>query len=289
MNSLTAQRAIRSVDRNRELLARGEHFLYGDEDDQCEHRALYVFHADPDAAVRSPNGVPAILFFFSSMWDSGQVSQFAPHCLHFAYRGMTAIAVDYRIRDTGGNGIIDALQDARDAWKEVINNAGPLGIDPSRVVVAGGGGGAWLAAVLGMGLREDKDVDVPVVLPVAQVFFNPLLDLRLIPSALPWFATRSAIRGLNPIKQIKKGTPSTFIAHGSKDRTLPIKVSQRFARSMKRKKNHCELIPYDGVDNSFYNLNVNERLYENSILAADSFLIGEGLLPPSDLESTLQA
>lgn len=288
MNSSTAQRAIRSVDRNRELLERGERFIYGDSEADSSHRSLYIFHADPAVALHSPNGAPAILFFFSSMWDSGQVSQFAPHCLHFAHRGMTAIAVDYRIKDNDGGGVIDALQDARDAWKEVINNAGPLGIDPSRVVVAGGGGGAWLAAVLGMGLREHKDVDIPPLLPVAQVFFNPLLDLRLVPSALPWFASRSAIRGLNPIKQIHKGTPSTFIAHGTTDRTLPIKTSQRFARAMKRKKNHCQLIPYDGVDNSFYNLNVNERLYENSIIAADDFLIGEGLLPATVQESRLQ-
>ena len=282
-----AERAIRSVDRNRELLDRGERFAYGDEDPPNPHRCLYVFHGDSSKAVLSPNGAPAILLFFSSFWESGLVSQFAPHCLHYAQRGMTAIAVDYRIQDTGGNGALDALTDARDAWKTVINNAGDLGIDPSRVVIGGGGGGAWLAAAVGMGLRENKNIDIPVVLPVAQVFFHPLLDLRDNPAAVGQIGNRIAVRGLNPIKHIKRGTPATFIAHGSQGNLIPINSSVKFAKWMKRKRNHCTFVRYDGVYGTFYNLNVNERLYENVVNASDQFLVGEGLLDPVDEESHL--
>ncbi len=282
-----AERAIRSVDRNRELLDRGERYAYGDEDPPNPHRCIYVFRADPEKALHSPNGTPAILLFFSGFWESGQVSQFAPHCLHYAQRGMTAIAVDYRIEDTGGNGALDSLNDARDAWKTVINNAAGLDIDPSRVVIGGGGGGAWLAAAVGMGLRENKSIDVPAVLPVAQVFFHPLLDVRDSPAAVKQIATRSAIRGLNPTKHIKRGTPSTFIAHGAIGSLIPINSSIKFAKWMKRRGNHCTFVRYDGVDGTFYNLNVNERLYENVMNASDQFLVDEGLLEPIDEESHL--
>jgi acetyl esterase len=52
------------------------------------------------------------------------------------------------------------LNDCLSGLKWVHANAGPLGIDPARIVVAGESGGGNLALALGMSLKQDDDLDL---------------------------------------------------------------------------------------------------------------------------------
>src|SRR5688572_8668149 len=86
------------IDRNRELLKTAREEIYkviGD-----VQLPVYLCEPDPHKAPPYPKSVAA--FFFSSGWDNGQITQFAPHCVYFASRGMTTMAFDYRVANRHG-------------------------------------------------------------------------------------------------------------------------------------------------------------------------------------------
>src|SRR5262245_52604815 len=100
---------IPPIDRNRELLktARSETYkTVGGAD-----LNVYIWEPESEKAPSYPKS--AIAFFFSSGWDNGQVSQFAPHCVYFASRGMTAMAFDYRVSARHNTSPLEAMADAR--------------------------------------------------------------------------------------------------------------------------------------------------------------------------------
>ncbi|MFV1995051.1 MAG: alpha/beta hydrolase [Verrucomicrobiales bacterium] len=225
----------------------------------------------------------AILFFFSSAWDSGTVTQFAPQCMHFAERGMVAFAFDYRVSSRHATGPLEAMADARTAIRWVRANAKHFGVDGHRIVCAGGSGGAQMVAMAalrdGDGESEnDDDLQVSCA-PDAMVFFSPMLDISKRGSGLDHFADAKAARAASPVHLFKsQPLPPTLMFHSKGDRRVPIEGTRKFAQLMKRRKRPCRLVEYDGVDHSFFNFNVDSRLFEATIDAADAFLVEEGFL-----------
>ena len=87
---------------------------------------------------------PAIIFFHGGLWDVSMPTQFAPHCLHFASRGMVAVTVEYRIGPKHETSPIDAFEDAQMALLWMKHNHAGLGIDPEKIIVAGAASGCLL-------------------------------------------------------------------------------------------------------------------------------------------------
>ena len=50
-----------------------------------------------------------------------------------------------------------------------------------------------------------------------------------------------------------------------------LKVPGRFMKKALRKKNVCELVPFEGQEHSFFNLNVDFDLYGTTLKEADRF------------------
>ena len=71
-----------------------------------------------------------------------------------------------------------------------------------------------------------------------------------------------------------------MILHGTHDRVVPFESSRRFAKKALRKKNVCELVPFEGQEHSFFNLNVNFDLYGTTLKETDRFLTDQGFLSP---------
>ena len=92
-----------------------------------------------------PAPTPAIVFFFGGGWSQGTVTQFTPQAKHFAERGMVAILADYRVFRRHGTTALEAMADARSAVRWVRANASKLGVDPNRIVAAGGSSGGHIA------------------------------------------------------------------------------------------------------------------------------------------------
>ena len=89
---------------------------------------------------------PAIVFFFGGGWNSGTIRQFEPQAKHIANRGMVAARADYRVKSRHGVRPNDCVEDAKSAVRWMRQNATKLGVDPDRIVSAGGSAGGHIAA-----------------------------------------------------------------------------------------------------------------------------------------------
>ena len=126
---------------------------------------------------------PAIVFFFGGGWTSGKLEQFEPQASHLARRGMVAARADYRVKSRHGVTPKECVEDAKSAVRWMRANAAKLGVDPDRIVAAGGSAGGHIAACTAFspGLdAEGEDANVSSK-PNALVLFNPVLRFSWYP------------------------------------------------------------------------------------------------------------
>jgi acetyl esterase len=245
---------------------------------------LYVF----EPAVPGTNR-PAIVFFFGGGWRNGSPAQFEAHCRHFAARGMVAITADYRVDSRQSVKPADCVADAKSCIRWVRRNAVRLGIDPLRIVAAGGSAGGHLAAATATlhGFDEPgEDTSVSAV-PNALVLFNPALmlapfegvDMKGFGADLGKERLGAEPQAISPAHHVKAGTPPTLIQHGKADTTVPYVTVEAFALAMKKAGNRCELIGYPGQQHGFFNAGrSDERYFRETLAAADRFLVSLGYL-----------
>ena len=235
---------------------------------------------DPEADKAPPYPRSVIAFFFSSGWDNGQLGQFAPHCVYFASRGMTAMVFDYRVSARHNTTPVEAMADARSAVRWLRLNAAMLGINPGKVVGAGGSGGAHIIAGGAMleGFDEPGEDQSVSCVPNALVLFNPVLDTSKTGMGFDKFPVPDLAKKANLVSAVRKGLPPLLMFHGSTDRVVPLATSEAFVRKMKRKKNIAELVAYEGQGHGFFNLNVSFDLYQSTLTAMDDFLVAQGFL-----------
>jgi acetyl esterase/lipase len=266
------------IDRNRELLKTARAEVYKTVGDASLN--VYIWEPEPDKAPPYPKS--AIAFFFSSGWDNGQVSQFAPHCVYFASRGMTAMAFEYRVSAKNHSTPVEAMADARSAIRWLRMNAMELGINPGKIVGAGGSGGAHIvtAAAMVQGFDEaGEDAQINCA-PNALVLFNPILDTSKKGFGFDRFPSPELAKQANLMGAIRKDLPPMIIFHGTTDRVVPIESSEVFTKKMTRKKNAITLLPYEGQGHGFFNLNVSFDFYQSTLNAIDEFLVVQGFIEP---------
>ena len=119
---------------------------------------------------------PAVIYCHSGAFVLGNLDTDHRQCVEFARRGRcTVISVDYRLapEDPYPAGVDDAS--AVLEW--VAHNGASLGIDTTRLAVAGSSAGAALAALLAQ--RAAHGTAPPVVF---QLLHQPVLDDRPMPS-----------------------------------------------------------------------------------------------------------
>ena len=264
------------IDRNRELLKSAREVTY--KVVGSLPLAAYIWQPEPDKEPPYPMSVAA--FFFSSGWDHGQVTQFAPHCVYLASRGMTAIAFDYRVNTKHGTGPLEAMADARTGIRWIRQNAAGLGINPGKIVAAGGSGGAHAitSAAMLKGYDEPTDDLTVSAVPDALVLFSPVLDTSKNGFGLERFPDAKAAKNADLIRAIAKGMPPMLVMHGTADRVVPIDGSHVFVRKMARKKNKCRLVEFERQGHGFFNFNVSFEMYRATLMAMDEFLVELGFI-----------
>jgi acetyl esterase len=259
------------LDRNYALLQQSDGYVYktvGGTD-----LGAYVF--SPQDGEPPAGGRPAALFLCSSGWDNGLVSQFAPHALYLASRGMTGILIDYRVTARfPGCTPLDAIADARSAVRWVRAHTKELSIDPERI--AGCGGSAGAHAILSAALRKDGDDpadDLSIsCAPNAFVLFNPILDTSPKGVFSDRFPDIRTARKANLLHLVRRRLPPVLIIHGTADRVVPYEHSARYKKKNWWRRNECHLLPYEGQGHGFFNFNFDVRLYEHTLNDMDRFL-----------------
>jgi acetyl esterase len=231
-----------------------------------------------------------VVFFFGGGWTNGNPGQFQEHCKHLASRGLVAITADYRVASRHQVKAKDCVADAKSAIRYVRREAGRLGIDPSRIVAAGGSAGGHLAACTGIveGFEEPAEDTAISSRPNALVLFNPAVVLAPIPGIkqldrerVDSLKDRMGVEPeqLSPYHHVQKGAPPALILHGKADNTVPYSTVEAFAKAMTDAGNDCTLVGYEGQGHGFFNFGRGDgEHYKKTVQAMDEFLARLGYL-----------
>ena len=204
---------------------------------------LYLYILRP--LVKSDKILPTIVYFTGGGWVNGDVYGQIPNPAWFRDHGIIGIEADYRVKSRHGTTPIECIQDAKSAIRYVRAHAKELGIDPNKIIAAGGSAGGHLAACTFLDCGDTPGEDLKISSkPNAIVMHNPVLGEgfgKEFFDAHPEFS---------PILHVKKGWPPTIFSNGTKDNTTPFQYAEKFTRLMKEAGNVCELIPVKDADHS---------------------------------------
>ncbi|MEO0476993.1 MAG: alpha/beta hydrolase [Planctomycetota bacterium] len=198
---------------------------------------------------------PAVVFFFGGGWTGGTPQQFYPHSRDFAALGIVAISAEYRIRGKHGTSPLACVEDGKSAVRYLRANAGALGIDPGRIVAAGGSAGGHVAACTGI-LKgfdaKDEDADISSV-PNLMILFNAVIDT----SPKKGYGAKKVPGGdpliISPLHHAHKDQPPSMIFHGVADKTVTIESIRAFDQRCDELGVVCELVEYEGAGHGFFN------------------------------------
>ena len=218
---------------------------------------------------------PAIVFFFGGGWTSGSIKQFEPHAVYLASRGMVAARADYRVKSRQGVTPKECVEDAKSAVRWLRQNAAQLGVDPDRIVAAGGSAGGHLAACTALvsGLEaQDEDTAVSSK-PNALVLFNPALRLD-DPHLLKYIGNDVALaKTISPTLYLKKDSPPTILFFGTADQLKA--QGDEFMEKSKELGHRAEIYTAEGQLHGFFN---RQPWQERTIQRMDEFLVSIGYL-----------
>jgi acetyl esterase/lipase len=224
-------------------------------------------------------GRPGIVFFFGGGWKSGSYLQFVPQAAYFASRGMVAACADYRIASVHKTTPDKCVEDAKSAMRWLRAHAEELGLDPARLVAAGGSAGGHLAAATALvpGFdAEGEDLSISCK-PAALVLFNPALNLTNIDGReIPGADGRNIAKELSPTLFLSKDAPPAIQFFGTADKLAAHGTEYlEKARTLGAK---AELWMADGLSHGFFN---RSPWTEVTTRQADAFLASLGYLAGS--------
>lgn len=230
----------------------------------------------------------AAVFFFGGGWKGGTPKQFEHQCRYLASRGMVAMTAEYRIRGRHKTLAEFCVRDGKSAIRWVRANAKRLGVDPNRIVAAGGSAGGHVAACTGT-IAGFEDEPSPASRPDAMVLFNPALVLAHVPSGKAQISSTKIEEleermGMHPSKlspwhQVQKGAPPTLILHGKADTTVAYWTAEVFQDKTSELGNRSRLIGYPGQPHGFFNYGrKGNEMFAATMKETDRFLVSLGFL-----------
>jgi acetyl esterase/lipase len=222
----------------------------------CETAEKVVYKKTPQGELllyilRPKEGLqgslPAIVYFTGGGWVGGEPGDQIANAAWFRDRGMIGITADYRVRSRHGTTPLECVKDAKSAIRYVRGHAKELGVNPARIVAAGGSAGGHIAActVLTEGCDEPGEDESVSSKADALVLHNPVLGGRGF--GAEFFEEHPEC---SPIRCVRGGLPPTVLSCGTEDDVTPYGEAERFVRLMKEAGNACELITVPGAGHS---------------------------------------
>ena len=222
---------------------------------------------------------PVMIFFYGGGWKKGTTQQFIVQANHFAGRGIVTARADYRINtEKKGNVLPDkCVEDARSAVRWLRANATKLGVDPGKVISAGGSAGGHLAYCTSIQQSVDDPRDDLSISPnpQAMVLYNPALfyadsvNEHELLSKLP----AEKLKAIAPLEHVDKDTPPAYILFGTKDRLKA--GADAYLEIAKKQGIPAEMFTAEGEGHGFFN---SEPWMSKTIPVVDDFLVSLGYL-----------
>lgn len=221
------------------------------------------------ASYQKGQSLPTIVFYFGGGWNGGSITQFEPHALHYANKGLISVLVDYRVKTKHQTSPFESLKDAKSAIRYLRKNAQSLGINPDKIVGSGGSAGGHLAAACftNESINESSDNLLISSKPNVLVLFNPVIDNGKDGYGFERIGDRYL--EFSPMHNIQKGFPPTIFFLGTKDILIPVETAQLFKKRIEEIGSRCDLFLFENQAHGFFN---KEPFLSETILKADVFL-----------------
>ena len=186
----------------------------------------------------------AVLLFHGGGWVVGTPEWTYSEARNFASLGMVAVAVEYRL---SGETVtpIDALADARAAFRWIREHADEFGVDPARVAGYGVSAGGHLAAAAAT-VRDAEPAETNSR-PDLLLLWSPAVDV----AGDGWFCRLIQGHGeasaYAPADQVGLGSPPACIVQGELDTLTPLSGAEKYRRAVIAAGGICEVNVYPGV------------------------------------------
>ncbi|MGJ8672272.1 alpha/beta hydrolase [Rubritalea sp.] len=221
----------------------------------------------------------AVVLFHGGKWDQSMSTQFAPQALNFASYGAVGITVEYRTSTKHATTPMDAINDAQTAILWIRKNNRFLGIDPEKIVAGGSGSGAHLALCAAMHKKIEHDGFFSGA-PNALILWSAIIDTSKSGIGHDLFPNKRDARRTSPTKNIRRKLPPMLFFHGNADPVTPVAAVDKFCQRLRSKRNIARFFPFSRATHSFFNFNVNQQYFVQTLDNAEGFLIEQGFLTP---------
>lgn len=208
----------------------------------------------------------AVVFFYGGGWRSGEKADYRFIAESLTRRGITVIIPDYRVYpEVMFPGFVE---DGARATTWVAGNAETYGIDPSRIFLMGHSAGAHIAALLALDerfLARAGGVPKPIagVIGIAGPYdFLPFTSQRV----REIFAAEPDQALTQPITFARRDASPMLLVHGTEDRTVYPRNSERLAERLTALGASVRLVRYVGQG------------HVDIMLGLSSVFMGEGRL-----------
>ena len=232
-------------------------------------------HVDFPPGWKKTDTRPVIVFFHGGSWKGGSVIAFARQAKYFASRGLVCARVDYRIKNKDGVTPDKCVEDARSAVRWVRANAVELGIDPQKLITAGGSAGGHLAAcaIIPESVEtEGADLSISTN-PQAMVLFNPVLSFMHGGLVSRVNGDNEIAAKISPLLHVTPDTAPSIVMFGTKDRLKAF--GDLWWAKAKELGFRADKYTAEGGKHGFFN---QSPWLERTIIAADEFLASLGYL-----------
>lgn len=192
---------------------------------------------------------PAVLFIHGGGFKAGDKAEFrsASVSADLARAGYIVVSCNYLLSSKEAPGVWPKnVSDCRNAVRWLRRNAEALSVDPSRIAVAGGSAGGYLALMVG--LSEDKvefggDATAEVSAKVSAVIdMYGVTDSKHHGKETLVNAGPDAVRQFSPMTHVRAGNPPVLVLHGSADPTVPLKESEDLIQALAAAKVDYEFV-----------------------------------------------
>jgi acetyl esterase len=167
-------------------------------------------------------------------WTGGEPWIFDSFANEFMKMGLVGISAQYRLIGKEPNVTpFECAKDGRSLMRYLKANASRLGIDPEKIVAAGGSAGAHVAAATALFDGVDDAMDDLSIspTPAAMMLYYPVIDT----SADGGYGNQKCgdqWEKISPAHNVRPGTVPTFLAATKEDKVTPYKGVERFERAM---------------------------------------------------------